>query len=231
MDQREFRDRQLSFLSESTIRRAIKKLQEMGLVVIENHNKMKYDRTKWYRVDHEALEKLMEPHLVKLARSIGSNCADGSDQNGQTYTRDYTENTKENTQASSKHQGHDDSTMAGENPGGSGACNAEALHAASDAVNSPRTHSEQAGARSTSYAASNKKKRNPIDDRPLTDEESRAIDRIIAETKRRGKLMSEAGLRIHLEREARAGRLRMDGYCEEQKVSPIYEDYDFTGIE
>jgi hypothetical protein len=221
--------RQVPFLSLNTIRRALKRLQGIGLIIVENHNKRKYDRTNWYRVNYEALEKLMESHLPTMSNSICPNWTDRSAQDEHTYTRDYTENTKENTQASSKHDQRDDSNMAGEDPGESGVCNPEALYS-SDTAASPQADSQQGGTPSASYAASNKQKRNPIDGRPLTDEESRVIDRIVAEKRRRGDLKSEAGLRIHLEREARAGRLRMDGYCEEQKMSPIHEEYDFAGI-
>ena len=46
---------QFPFWSESTIKRIIKSLEKMGLVIIGNYNKLKIDRTNWYRIDYEML--------------------------------------------------------------------------------------------------------------------------------------------------------------------------------
>ena len=48
---------QFPFWSESTIRRAIKNLEKIGLVIVGNYNKLKIDQTKWYRIDYKTLEK------------------------------------------------------------------------------------------------------------------------------------------------------------------------------
>lgn len=37
-----------------------KELEKLGLVVTGNFNKFKFDRTKWYRIDYDALEKFAE---------------------------------------------------------------------------------------------------------------------------------------------------------------------------
>lgn len=49
---------QFPFWSIPTIVRAIKSLEKMKLVISDNHNKLKIDRTKWYRIDYKALETL-----------------------------------------------------------------------------------------------------------------------------------------------------------------------------
>lgn len=47
---------QLPFWSTSTIKRIIAKLENQGYLISGNFNKMKIDRTKWYRVDYEKLQ-------------------------------------------------------------------------------------------------------------------------------------------------------------------------------
>lgn len=52
--------RQLPFFCESTIRRLIKKLEDMGIILSANFNKCKMDKTKWYSIDYDVLNKLQE---------------------------------------------------------------------------------------------------------------------------------------------------------------------------
>jgi hypothetical protein len=47
---------QFPFWSVSTIKRSIHKLESIGLIVCGNYNKLKIDRTKWYRIRYEVLE-------------------------------------------------------------------------------------------------------------------------------------------------------------------------------
>lgn len=49
---------QFPFWSVKTIQRAICNLEKMKLVVSGNYNKLKIDRTKWYRIDYIVLEML-----------------------------------------------------------------------------------------------------------------------------------------------------------------------------
>lgn len=51
---------QICFLSVSTIKKAIKKLENIGIVVAGNFNRSKIDKTKWYTIDYEVLQKLYE---------------------------------------------------------------------------------------------------------------------------------------------------------------------------
>lgn len=60
---------QFPFWSLSTIKRTIKKLESYGLVISGNYNKMKIDRTKWYRIDYEMLEKVDTCELVPLGQN------------------------------------------------------------------------------------------------------------------------------------------------------------------
>lgn len=52
--------KQLPFFCESTIRRLIKKLEDMGIILSGNFNKSKMDKTKWYSINYDALNKLQE---------------------------------------------------------------------------------------------------------------------------------------------------------------------------
>ncbi len=50
--------KQFPFWNKRTIQRAISNLEKYRLVVTGNYNKLKIDRTKWYRIDYKALEHL-----------------------------------------------------------------------------------------------------------------------------------------------------------------------------
>lgn len=52
--------RQFPFWSKRTIIRTIGKLERAGLVISANFNPMKIDRTKWYRLNYEELERLSD---------------------------------------------------------------------------------------------------------------------------------------------------------------------------
>lgn len=56
------------FWSHDTVKRTLKKLREKNYVVTGNYNEKAYDRTLWYRVNHEELIKLDEKN------SLGANC-------------------------------------------------------------------------------------------------------------------------------------------------------------
>lgn len=47
------------FWSTDTIKRSFKSLEEKGLLYVGNYNKDPRDRTKWYSVNYEKLEKLI----------------------------------------------------------------------------------------------------------------------------------------------------------------------------
>ncbi|MCM3411253.1 DnaD domain-containing protein [Metabacillus litoralis] len=63
---------QFSWWSKATIRRIITKLEYEGILVTGNFNKMKIDKTKWYRIDYEKLEGMSSP----CAQNEQSRCSD-----------------------------------------------------------------------------------------------------------------------------------------------------------
>ncbi|MED3717323.1 DnaD domain protein [Geobacillus thermodenitrificans] len=92
--------KQFPFWSVTTIRRTIKKLENQGIIVSDNLNSMKIDKTKWYRIDYERLEEIVSKendiwsvHVTKMTNRGGQN--DHMDVVKMTtpITREYTENT------------------------------------------------------------------------------------------------------------------------------------------
>ena len=93
--------KQFPFWSISTIRRAINNLENKGLLVTSNYNKMRADKTKWYTIDYKKIRGLNSPS-VQNEQSICSKWTTPSVQNEQSNTRDYTETTTDIKDYSSK---------------------------------------------------------------------------------------------------------------------------------
>ena len=53
------------FWSTRTVQRALQSLRDRGLVQVGNFNKKGYDRTLWYTLDYEAMDKLEESIMTK----------------------------------------------------------------------------------------------------------------------------------------------------------------------
>ena len=64
--------KEFPFWSNSTIKRAFKRLREMNLIWVDNFNVYQMDRTLWYTIDYEELDKLIS-HLGQSDRTTGSN--------------------------------------------------------------------------------------------------------------------------------------------------------------
>lgn len=64
--------KQFPFFSLSTIKRTISNLEKSGLVVSANYNKLKIDRTKWYRICYKRLAKLEKLPLGQIDTTIVS---------------------------------------------------------------------------------------------------------------------------------------------------------------
>ena len=72
--------KQFPFWSESTIKRTIQSLEKKGLLISENWNASKMDKTKWYTIDYEKLNSLEnqgnEPSSAHIDLEMGSECPD-----------------------------------------------------------------------------------------------------------------------------------------------------------
>lgn len=80
------------FWSTMTIRRTLGSLEKQKIIKIGNFNKKKFDKTKWYTIDYQRVNR----RCVQNEQTMCSDCTDGCVQFEQTYTRDYQESTTEN---------------------------------------------------------------------------------------------------------------------------------------
>lgn len=78
--------------SRSTLSRYFDDLEKRGLVVTGNFNKAKFDKTKWYRIDYDALSDL-EQRLYQNESTSDSKQDNGVTQNDATYTNRLPETT------------------------------------------------------------------------------------------------------------------------------------------
>jgi len=104
--------KQFPFWSESTVKRAITKLEKEGYLISGNYNKLKIDRTKWYRINYDMLQPSVNSPLCQNDPMARSNCADGKGQYDPTNTIEYPETTAENNLYVSKKRLH---ALTGEN--------------------------------------------------------------------------------------------------------------------
>ena len=80
------------FWSTMTIRRTLTNLEKQKVIRIGNFNKKKFDKTKWYTIEYQCVNR----RCVQYEQTMCSNITDGCVQYEQTYTREYTETTTEN---------------------------------------------------------------------------------------------------------------------------------------
>lgn len=80
------------FWSTMTIRRTLTNLEKQKVIRIGNFNKKKFDKTKWYTIEYQCVNR----RCVQYEQTMCSNRTDGCVQFKQTYTREYTETTTEN---------------------------------------------------------------------------------------------------------------------------------------
>lgn len=84
---------QFPFWSVSTIRRAISKLEDAGIIATANYNKLPIDKTKWYRINYEMLDGgLNSPSVQNEQSSCSKRTVELSNMN-----RPLPESTTENT--------------------------------------------------------------------------------------------------------------------------------------
>lgn len=92
--------KQFPWLSEKTVQRYLKDLENHGLLITGNYNKAKFDRTKWYRINYEALDSLG----ATWGRAVPTNGTDNPNSKGPaviTNTNRLPETTTETTKDNS----------------------------------------------------------------------------------------------------------------------------------
>jgi uncharacterized phage protein (TIGR02220 family) len=90
---------QLPFWSESTIKRAVKSLEEKGLLMTANWNKSKLDNTKWYSIDYQQLAAMEGTSPTADQTSVQLDSANDANWDGVelNLTKPIPESTSENS--------------------------------------------------------------------------------------------------------------------------------------
>lgn len=87
---------QFPFWSTTTIRRNITKLENNGLLIAGNYNQAGFDKTKWYTINYAVLDNICSS--AQNGHIVCSSCNNGTVQNEQTNTIEYTKSTTETTE-------------------------------------------------------------------------------------------------------------------------------------
>ena len=96
-----WKETDFDFWSTDTIRRTLTRLENKGIVLTANYNKMKIDKTKWYTIDYDALQKRIDEYEEKQ-NAINDNAECVNDMANCTYgngsiSKAIPENTPKNT--------------------------------------------------------------------------------------------------------------------------------------
>jgi hypothetical protein len=75
--------KEVPFWSDSTIKRAIKSLEDAGILVTANWNESKLDKTKWYSVNYEKLQEYESENFITLEQQWTSQQDIGTFQKGE----------------------------------------------------------------------------------------------------------------------------------------------------
>ncbi len=59
-------NKEFSWISYNSVRRKMKKLEDLGVVISGNFNKLNLDRTKWYTIDYKKLLELQNQNIKKM---------------------------------------------------------------------------------------------------------------------------------------------------------------------
>lgn len=97
----EWRENDFPYWSEKTIQRTFTRLENKGIVISANYNKMCIDKTKWYSIDFEVLEEMINVYdSNKISEEDKMSCREGQ------YDRPIPKNTtKDYSYAFSKEKG------------------------------------------------------------------------------------------------------------------------------
>lgn len=84
------------FWSTSTVKRIFKKLRDMNLIIVDNFNLYQMDRTLWYTINYEELERLVENNEETnveslLSRKVQNDNSIGSKDNSHSMQNDQME--------------------------------------------------------------------------------------------------------------------------------------------
>ena len=91
------------FWSTRTIRRIFDSCEKKGVILTGNFNKAGFDKTKWYSIDENKINDLMDSPCGQNGQTEWTKCPDGSGQDGHTNTIYYTDTTSNTNKHSASH--------------------------------------------------------------------------------------------------------------------------------
>ena len=94
--------KQFKFWSLATVRRTITSLENLGVLVVGNYNKKRFDKTKWYTINYKKLQS-MSNAFTQNEQTYYSDCVSPSTQNEQTNTLDLPKTSTKNNNTSFTH--------------------------------------------------------------------------------------------------------------------------------
>lgn len=89
-------NKQFPWIAIATLKRKFKSLEDENLLITGNYNRAKFDKTKWYRINYDALNEMVQRSYQNDTTKV-SKCDNEEYQNDTTNTIDYTEITTEIT--------------------------------------------------------------------------------------------------------------------------------------
>lgn len=75
-------EQEFSFWSYATVKRVFSDLEKMKLIIAGNYNDEKRDKTKWYTIDYDKLEKLLEENINENDKVISNGNNDTTNDGG-----------------------------------------------------------------------------------------------------------------------------------------------------
>ena len=91
------------FWSTRTIRRIFDSCEKKGVILTGNFNKAGFDKTKWYSIDENKINDLMDSPCGQNGQTEWTKCPDGSGQDVHTNTIYYTDTTSNTNKHSASH--------------------------------------------------------------------------------------------------------------------------------
>lgn len=90
-------ENEFSFWSYDTVKRTFKSLEEKGILISGNFNKIKWDKTKWYTINYDKLDEIYQSIDLKRTKDEGQDDPIGECGIIQPIPENTTENTTENS--------------------------------------------------------------------------------------------------------------------------------------
>lgn len=115
-----WKDTDFDFWSTDTIKRTFSRLEKKGVVISANYNKMKMDKTKWYSIDYDKLQDMIDEYVKEQNATINNadcvqdraKCTDGEGDLHKAIPEITTENTDRDYNADNKYAFSEDKSSS-----------------------------------------------------------------------------------------------------------------------